>query len=89
MFDVNDDSKITISDKYYIAGRKAGLFSRWRIAPDVRIFTTTEYNAIRSATTNVRGTYPGVSTYTTPTLTTGGSLSLYLIAPGYAGQVIY
>jgi len=89
MFDVNDDSKITISDKYYIAGRKAGLFSKWRIAPDVRIFTTTEYNAIRSATTNVRGTYPGVSTYTTPTLTTGGSLSLYLIAPGYAGQVIY
>lgn len=89
MFDVNDDNKITISDKYYIAGRKAGIFSKWRTAPDVRIFTTTEYNAIKSATTNVRGTYPGVSTLTTTTLTTGGSLNLYLIAPGYAGQVIY
>ena len=86
---VNDDSKITISDKYYIAARKAGLFTKWRTAPDVRIFTTTQYNAIKSATTNVRGTYPGVSTYTTSTLTTGGSLNLYLIAPGYAGQVIY
>jgi hypothetical protein len=89
MFDVNDDSKITVADKYYVAARKAGRFSKWRIAPDVRIFTTAQYDAIKAATTNVRGTYPGVSTYTTSTLTSGGSLSLYLIAPGYAGQVTY
>jgi hypothetical protein len=89
MFDVNDDNKITVSDKYYIAARKAGLFSKWRTAPDVRIFTTTQYNAIKAASTNVRSTYPGVSTYTTSTLTSGGSLSLYLIAPGYVGSVTY
>jgi len=89
MFDVNDDGIISVADKYYVAARKAGRFSKWRIAPDVRIFTTTQYNTIRTATTNVRATYPGVSTHTTGTLTTGGSLSLYLIAPGYAGSVTY
>ena len=89
MFDVNDDGKISISDKYYVAARKAGLFSRWRTAPDVRVFTTTEYNSITSSITNVRTTYPGVSTYTTSALTSGGTLNLYIIAPGYVGSVGY
>jgi hypothetical protein len=89
MFDVNDDGIISVADKYYVAARKAGRFSRWRIAPDVRIFTTAQYNTIRTATGNVRATYPGVSTHTTGTLTTGGTLNLYIIAPGYAGSVSY
>jgi hypothetical protein len=89
MFDVNDDGNISIADKYYVAARKVGLFSRWRTAPDVRIFTTTQYNAIKAATTNVRATYPGVSTHTTSTLTSGGTLNLYIIAPGYSGSVTY
>lgn len=89
VFDVNDDGVISIADKYYVAARKAGVFSKWRTAPDVRIFTTSEYNTIRASTTNVRATYPGVTSYTTSTLTTGGTLNLYIIAPGYAGQVTY
>lgn len=89
MFDVNDDSKITVADKYYVSARKAGRFTKWRIAPDVRIFTLTEYNAIKAATSNVRVTYPGISTYSTSTLTSGGTLNLYLIAPGYSGAVAY
>ena len=89
MFDVNDDGVISVADKYYIAARKAGRFSKWRIAPDVRIFTTSQYNEITSSTTNVRVTYPGVTTHTTPTLTSGGTLNLYIIAPGYAGSVTY
>jgi hypothetical protein len=89
MFDVNDDAIITVADKYYIAARKAGRFSKWRTAPDVRIFTIAQYNSIVAATTNVRATYPGVSTLTTGTLTSGGTLNLYIIAPGYAGSVSY
>jgi len=89
MFDVNDDGIISVADKYYVAARKAGRFSKWRIAPDVRIFTTAQYNAIVSSKVNTRVTYPGVSTHTTTTLTTGGTLNLYLIAPGYAGAVTY
>jgi hypothetical protein len=89
MFDVNDDTKLTVADKYYVAARKAGIFSKWRIAPDVRIFTTAQYNSIVASTTNVRATYPGVTTHTTSTLTSGGTLNLYIIAPGYAGSVTY
>lgn len=89
MFDVNDDGVISIADKYYVAARKASRFSKWRTAPDVRVFTTAQYTAISSATTNVRGTYPGATNHTTSTLTSGGTLSLYIIAPGYAGQVTY
>ena len=89
MFDVNDDGIISIADKYYVAARKAGIFSKWRTAPDVRIFTTSEYNSIKSSISNVRATYPGVSSITTSTLTSGGTLNYYLIAPGYSGSVIY
>jgi len=89
MFDVNDDGNISIADKYYVAARKAGIFSRWRTAPDVRIFTTTQYNSIKAATSNVRATYPGISSVTTSTLISGGTLNYYLIAPGYAGSVSY
>ena len=89
MFDVNEDGILSVADKYYVAARKAGRFSRWRTAPDVRLFTTTEYNAIKAAKVNVRTTYPGVSTYTTSTLSSGGTLNLYLIAPGYSGAVTY
>jgi hypothetical protein len=89
MFDVNDDGIISVADKYYVAARKAGRFSKWRIAPDVRIFTTAQYNSIKAATTNVRTTYPGVTSITTSTLVSGGTLSYYLIAPGYSGSVSY
>jgi len=89
MFDVNDDTRITVADKYYVAARKVGRFSKWRIAPDVRLFTTAEYNSIKASTSNVRATYPGVSSITTSTLTSGGTLSYYLIAPGYSGSVTY
>jgi hypothetical protein len=88
-FDVNDDGRINIADKYYVSARKAGRFSKWRIAPDVRIFTTAQYNLIVAATTNVRVTYPGVTNHTTGTLTSGGTLNLYIIAPGYSGSVSY
>jgi hypothetical protein len=89
MFDVNDDGIISVADKYYVAARKAGRFSKWRIAPDVRIFTTAQYNAIAAGTTNLRATYPGVTNHTTSTLTSGGTLNLYIIAPGYFGAVTY
>ena len=88
-YDLNDDSKITVSDKYYLWGRKNLIFTTWRTAPNSRLFTLSEYNSIKSASTNVRITYPGVSSVTTSILTSGGTLNYYLIAPGYSGQVTY
>jgi hypothetical protein len=89
IYDLNEDSKLTISDKYYLWGRRNLFWTSWRVAPNSRLYTLSEYNAIRAASTNVRLTYPGVSSVTTSTLTSGGILSYYLISPGYSGQVTY
>lgn len=89
MFDLNEDSKITISDKFYLWGRKNLFWTSWKVAPNSRLFTSSEYTSIKAATTNVRSTYPGVASVTTGTLTSGGTLNYYLIAPGYSGQVTY
>jgi hypothetical protein len=89
IYDLNEDSKLTISDKYYLWGRRNLFWTSWRVAPNSRLYTLSEYNAIRAASTNVRLTYPGVSSVTTSTLTSGGTLSYYLISPGYSGQVTY
>jgi hypothetical protein len=87
-FDVNLDNKLTVSDQYIIFARKNGLLSSWSV-PDLRWFTTSQYNTIKNSTSNVRNTIPGVTSVTTSTLTSGGSLNYYLIATGYAGKVNY
>jgi len=90
VFDLNNDSKINVADEYYLLGRKSGRFTNWKsTVPYARFHTTAEYNAIKAATSNVRATYPGLSSVTTSTLTSGGTLNYYLIAPGFAGQVTY
>jgi hypothetical protein len=90
VFDLNNDGKINVADEYYLFGRKSGRFNSWDgNVPYARFFTTTEYNNIKAATSNVRLTYPGVTTITTSTLTSGGTLNYYLIAPGFAGQITY
>ncbi len=87
-FDLNNDNKITVSDEYMLFSRIAGIRNSW-VVPDCRFYTTSQYNSIISSTGNVRNTFPGVSSITTSTLTSGGSLTYYLIAPGYSGQVTY
>ena len=68
--------------------RRAGIRNNW-IVPDCRFYTIAQYNAIISSSGNVRSTYPGVSSVTTSTLVSGGTLNYYLIAPGYSGSVTY
>ena len=88
-FDLNNDGKINIADQYYLFGKKVGRFTSWKGVNDTRLYTTTEYNAIRNLTGNVRVTYPGLTSITTSTLTSGGTLNLYLITPGYSGKVSF
>ena len=87
-FDLNNDNKITVSDEYMLFSRIAGIRNSW-VVPDCRFYTTSQYNSIISSTGNVRNTFPGVSSITTSILTSGGSLTYYLISPGYSGQVTY
>jgi hypothetical protein len=89
MFDLNNDSRLNIADEYYLFARKAGRFTSWDGIVDARLFTVSEYNSIKATSGNVRVTYPGVSSITTSTLTSGGTLNYYLIAPGYSGSISY
>jgi hypothetical protein len=89
VFDLNSDNRINVSDQFLLFGKKSGLFSSWGSLPISKLYTSSEYNSIRNSTSNVRLSYPGVSTYTTSTLTSGGSLNLYLISTGYYKQTSF
>ena len=89
MYDVNNDGKVTISDKYYISARRHGLFNSWISLTPSGLYTSAQYSALLSGTTNQRPTYPGLNSFTINSPISGGSTNLYLIAPGYAGQVNY
>jgi len=89
MYDVNNDGRLTITDKYYISAKRQGRFNSWISTLPSALYTTAQYSALNSGTTNLKSTYPGVSSYTVNSPISGGSLNLYLIAPGYAGQVNY
>jgi hypothetical protein len=89
MYDLNGDSRVTVSDAFQMAGRKVGLFSNWTSTFKSRIFTTPQYNSIKATTLNVKGSYPGITTVTITNPTSGGTNNFYLISPGYSGSVSY
>lgn len=89
MYDLNGDSKITISDAYYINGRRYNFFTDWINSFKSRYFTVSQYNAIKATTSNLKITYPGVSSVTISSPVSGGSSNYYLIAPGFSGNVSY
>ena len=89
VFDLNGDNKINISDKFLLMGKKTGLISTWGTVPISMLYTSSQYSSIKNSSSNVRTTYPGLSTYTTSTLTSGGTLSLYLISTGYFKQTAF
>ena len=89
VFDLNSDNKLTVTDQYLIFSRKNGRINSWSNIPDATLISVPEYNTIMSRTSNVRSTYPGVSSYTSGILSSGGAISYYLIAPAFSGQVTY
>lgn len=89
MYDLNNDSKVTISDLYNIAGVKSGIFPTWVNSFTSLLFTPSQYSAITGTTSNLKTTYPGVSSITITSATSGGTANYYLIAPGYSNKVSY
>ena len=87
--DLNNDSRITVADQYYLFARKSNRFGSWRNIPDTRLYTISEYNSAKALTNNPRSLYPGIISYSTSVLTSGGTLNYYIIAPGYSGQITY
>lgn len=89
MFDVNNDGKITISDSYYVWGKKNGIFPSWIGSQPSALYTVSQFNSLNSGTVNLKSAYPGVSSFTISSPVSGGSTNYYLIAPGFSGQVTY
>ena len=89
MYDLNNDSKVTVSDLFNIAAVKSGLFGTWKSSFISMLFTPAQYTSITTTTTNLKSTYPGVSSIVLPSVTSGGSSNYYLIAPGYSTKVSY
>jgi hypothetical protein len=87
--DVNGDGKVTVSDAYYIGAKKQGRFITWVGTFTSRLFTPTEYSTIKANTSNLKLTYPGVSSITISSPTSGGSSNYYIIAPGYSTNTTF
>jgi hypothetical protein len=84
--DVNGDNNVTISDVYGIYARVSGRFTSWaNSVPDVKFFTSSEYNTINGSTTNYTSTIPGVTNFTFD-LVAGqpDSVTYYVAVPGDA-----
>ncbi len=86
-YDVNNDGRINISDAYYIFMKKSGRFTSWKSPlPNIRLFTSAQYNIINTSTTDLRATYPGVQSITINSPVNGGSSNYYLINTGYSNS---
>lgn len=86
-YDVNNDSRINISDAYYIFMKKIGKLTTWGSSlPNTRLFTSTEYNIINSSTSDLRLTYVGNSSITINSPVSGGSSNYYLVNTGYSNS---
>ena len=82
--DVNNDSKITVSDSYYIYGMMSGRFFNWLgTTPKYRLFTTAEWNIIKTSNLDLRTSYPGVQGVLINTPTNNGTSNFYLLRTGY------
>ena len=89
MYDVNNDSRVTVADSYYINAKKWGIFSNWLVPTNSVLLTPAQYNAIKATTANLELTYPGVSSIVTNTMTASTAANYYIISPGYSGSVTY
>jgi len=89
LYDVNGDGKITVSDSYYINKKRVGLASSWVNMAAVKLYTPSQYLSLVSGTSDLRSTYPGVTSIIINSPVSGGTANYYLIAPGYSGQTSY
>lgn len=89
-YDVNGDNKVSVADLYYIIAKSVGRFSSWGGSTFIsQLFTPLQYTSITGTTSNMKLTYPGVSSIIITSATSGGTANYYLIAPGYANKVTY
>jgi hypothetical protein len=84
--DVNGDNSVTISDVYGVYARVSGRFTTWsNSVQDVKFFTASEYSTINGSSSNLMGTYAGVTNFTF-NIVAGqpDSVTYYVLVPGDA-----
>lgn len=82
-FDVNGDSKFTVSDVYSIHAKRNGILPSFKAAPpETRIFTSTQWTVIAAGSINTKVTYPGVQTITLTNPTSGAVSNFYMTRVG-------
>jgi hypothetical protein len=84
--DVNNDGRVNVSDAFVIYGKKSGLISTWGSLPSVRLFTPTEWNTIKTGTTNLKSTITGSQSITISSPVRNGSSNYYLITTGFSNK---
>ena len=83
-FDVNNDSRFTVSDVYSVYARRNGLINSFKASPpDSRIFNTSQWNTITNSTTNLKNSQPGLQSVTINNPISGGVSSYYITRVGY------
>jgi hypothetical protein len=82
-FDVNNDSRFTVSDIYSIYAKKNGILGSFISTPYSRIFTTSEWNIINGNTSNLKTSYTGTQSITINNPTSGGISNYYITRVGY------
>ena len=84
--DVNNDGRVNVSDAFVIYGRKSGLISTWGPLPSVRFFIPSEWNTIKTGTTNLKSTITGSQSITISSPVRNGSSNYYLITTGFSNK---
>ena len=85
LWDVNNDSRINISDIYYMNGVISGRFSNWsNPLPKYRIFSVSEFNIINSNSTDLRNTYPGNQSVIINSPVNNSSTNYYILRTGFS-----
>ena len=79
MSDVNNDSRFTVSDSYYIYAKKSGIKSNWGALPLYRIFNPAEWNIIKTSNSDLRTSYPGVQGILINSPANNGISNFYLL----------
>jgi hypothetical protein len=83
-FDVNNDSRFTISDAYSIHARRNGILNSFQASPpDSRIFTSAQWTTISNNSSNLKISHPGVQSITINTPASGGVSTYYITRVGY------
>jgi hypothetical protein len=83
LFDVNQNTQVSVSDIFTTYSKMNGRFAAWPYTPNYRIMTPAQHSTILSSTTDLRNTIPGTSLLTISSPANNGSTNFYIYRTGF------